>query len=66
MPGLILRIRESRHATWTVVYGRGKRETLGKVQALTPEQARTLAQGILGDVAQAPSASFSSTTTSRG
>jgi len=51
MPGLILRIRESRHATWTVVYGRGKRETLGKVQALTPEQARTLAQGILGDVA---------------
>jgi integrase len=51
MPGLILRIRESGHATWTVVYGRGKRETIGKLKALNPEQARTLAQGILGDVA---------------
>lgn len=51
IPGLMVRIRASGHATWTVVYGRGKRETLGKVQALTPEQARERAKQILGDVA---------------
>ncbi len=51
MPGLVLRIRTSGAATWTVVYGRGQRETLGKLEALTLPQARSLARGILGDVA---------------
>ena len=32
-------------------YGRGKRETLGRVDALTPVQARELAKGVLGDLA---------------
>ena len=51
LPGLVLRIRESGRASYVVVYGRGKKETLGRVDALTPAQARELAKGVLGDVA---------------
>jgi integrase len=49
-PGLVLRVRESGRHAYVVVYGRGKKETLGRADALTPFQARELAKGVLGDV----------------
>jgi integrase len=49
-PGLVLRVRESGRHAYVVVYGRGKKETLGRADALTPVQARALAKGVLGDV----------------
>jgi integrase len=33
------------------VYGRGKKETLGRADALTPAKARELAKGVVGDIA---------------
>jgi integrase len=50
-PGLVLRVRESGHASYVFVYGRGKKETLGRADALTPAEARGLAKGVVGDVA---------------
>jgi integrase len=52
MPGLVLRVRASGAATWSIVFRRGKRETLGKLEALTLPEARDLAKTILGDVAR--------------
>jgi hypothetical protein len=49
-PGLVLRIRESGRASYVVVYGRGKKETLGRADALTPAEARKLARGVIGDI----------------
>lgn len=51
VPGLVLRVRASGHTTYVVSYGRGKRETLGRADVLTPFQARELAKGVLGDLA---------------
>lgn len=50
--GLVLRVRESGSASYAVVYGRGKRVTLGRADALTPADARELARGVFGDVAR--------------
>jgi len=52
--GLMIRVRESGRAYWTVVLGRGAggKETLGRVDLLTPTEARALAQGILGDASK--------------
>src|SRR4051794_35561777 len=50
-PGLVLRVRESGRASYVFVYGRGKKETLGRADALTPAEARELAKGVVGDVA---------------
>lgn len=49
-PGLVLRVRESGRATYVVVYGRGKKETIGRADTLTPAEARELAKGVMGDV----------------
>lgn len=51
LPGLVLRIRESGRASWTFVYGRSKKVTLGRADALTPAQARELAEQTIGDIA---------------
>ena len=78
-PGLVLRVRESGRASYVVVYGRGKNETLGRADALTPAEVRKLARGVIGDVshgrdpqaeggsgARAHSASFSTGSMRRG
>jgi integrase len=52
LTGLVLRISSSGRASWAVVYGRSKKLTLGRVDALTPLEARELAQQVLGDVAR--------------
>ena len=52
LPGLVLRVRSSGHAVYVVSYGRGKRETLGRADTLTPLEARDLAKGVLGDLAR--------------
>jgi integrase len=49
--GLVLRVRDSGHASYVVNYARGKKVTIGRADALTPLQARELAKGVLGDVA---------------
>ncbi len=51
IPGFLLRVRESGHASYAVVYGRGKKVTIGRADALKPAEARELARGIIGDVA---------------
>jgi integrase len=51
LPGLVLRIRESGRGSYVVNYGRGKKITLGRADALTPAEARELARQTLGDVA---------------
>jgi integrase len=51
VPGLVVRTRESGQQSYAVVYGRGKRVTLGRVDALTPDEARKLAKGVFGDIA---------------
>lgn len=45
-------MRESGRATYRLNYGRNKRITLGRTDALTPFQARELAREVLGDVAR--------------
>ena len=52
--GFVLRVRESGRAGYSVTYGRGKKLTLGSVEALTPAQARELARQTLGDVSTRP------------
>ena len=49
--GLVLRVRPSGKNAYLVLLGRGKWYTLGRADVLTPEEARVLAQGVLGDVA---------------
>jgi integrase len=49
--GLVLRVRASGVKSWAVVYGRGKKVTIGRADALEPDEARALAKGVLGDVA---------------
>jgi integrase len=44
-------VRESGRASYVFVYGRGKKETLGRADALTPAEARALAKGVVGDIA---------------
>jgi hypothetical protein len=44
LPGFVLRVRESGHASYAVIYGRGKKLTLGGIDALKPAQARELAR----------------------
>src|SRR5215203_1676934 len=51
LPGLVLRVRESGRASWAFVYGRSKKVTLGRADALTPAQARDLAEKTIGDIA---------------
>ena len=51
MPRLILRARSSGQHSYLVSLGRGKWFTLGRVEALTPAQARKEAQKRLGEVA---------------
>jgi integrase len=51
-PGFILRVRASGRAFYAVAYGRGKRETLGRSDTLTPVEARALAKSVLGDLAK--------------
>jgi hypothetical protein len=36
LPGLVLRMRESGRHSYVVVYARGKKETLGREDVLTP------------------------------
>lgn len=50
--GLVLRVRESGRASYVVNYGRGKKVTLGRADALTPFEARDLAKQVLGDIAK--------------
>jgi integrase len=54
LTGLLIRVRESGRAYWTVRMGRGKgnKETLGRVDLLTPAEARELAQHILGQASK--------------
>jgi integrase len=54
LSGLMLRVRASGRAYWTVVLGRGKggQETLGRVDLLTPVEARELAQHALGQASK--------------
>jgi len=49
--GLVLRVRASGTATWVFQYGRSKKVTLGRADAIPPAAARTLAQGIVGEIA---------------
>lgn len=49
--GLVLRVRDSGRAFYVVNYGRGKKVTLGRADALTPLQARDLAKQTLGEIA---------------
>ena len=50
-PGLVLRVRPSGRNSYLALLGRGKWYTLGRADVLKPEEARALAQGVLGDVA---------------
>jgi integrase len=54
LTGLRVRVRESGRAYWTVVLGRGVggKETLGRVDLLTPAEARELAQTVLGQASK--------------
>jgi integrase len=54
LPGLVLRVRDSGRAYWTVVIGRGTgaKQTLGRVDLLTPTEARALAQTALGQASK--------------
>lgn len=51
-PGLVLRSRASGAKSYVVVYGRGKKITLGRAATLTPTEARELAKQVLGDVSK--------------
>lgn len=51
-PGLVLRARPSGTHSYRVLLGRGRWHTLGGKE-LTPDEARTLAQGVRGDVSKA-------------
>jgi len=51
LPGLVLRVRESGRASWVFVYGRGRKVTLGRADAIGPAKARELAGRVIGDVA---------------
>lgn len=50
--GFVLRVRASGTHTYFVELGRGRRYTLGRADVLTPAEARTEAQGLLGDQAK--------------
>jgi integrase len=50
--GLVLRRRASGAMSYVVVYGRGKKVTLGRVDALKPTEARVQAREVMGDVAK--------------
>lgn len=50
--GLILRIQPSGHKAWIVSWAHGKRRTLGAVDHLTLEQARTHASQAMAEAAQ--------------
>lgn len=51
--GLVLRLRPSGVHTFRVSLGRGRWHTLGTVDKLTVDEARTLAQGVQGEVSKA-------------
>src|SRR5688500_12766573 len=51
LPGLVLRIRESGTASWVFIYGRSKKVTLGRADAIPPAKARVLAEQVIGDIA---------------
>lgn len=49
LKGLLLRVQPSGSKTYYVEYARGKRITLGRAEAVTPQQARDQAKEILAD-----------------
>ena len=51
LAGFLLRVQPSGARSFCVQLGRGRRLTLGKVGHLTPEQARTRCEQVLGNVA---------------
>jgi len=51
LTGLVLRVRESGHASWVFTYGRSKKVTLGRADAIPPAKARLLAEQVIGDLA---------------
>lgn len=65
MKGLLLRVQPSGAMSYYVEYARGKRMSLGRADAVTPQQARDQAKDILGSVFQGkdPAAELAKPTT---
>jgi integrase len=52
LPGFVLRIQKSGHASYRVIYARGKSLTIGKATDLKPAEAREQAHKVLGEAAK--------------